>query len=62
MPGNVSLFIGVLFRQSCNSIDYSSCKICLPNKTEDVSLNVFSIIREKNESRLSVIPISCNFT
>lgn len=62
MPGNVSLFIHVLFRQSCNSIDYPSCKLCLPNKTEDVSLNAFSIIRGKNESRLSIIPISCNFT
>ena len=31
--------------RSCNTLDDPSCKICVPNKTENVDLNVFNMIR-----------------
>ena len=34
---------------SCNTLDDPSHRICVPDKTEDVSLNVFNIITRINE-------------
>ena len=34
---------------SCNSLDDLSSRICVPNKTEDVNLDVFNIITGINE-------------
>ena len=36
---------------SCNTLNDLSNKICLPNKTEDLNLNVFNMITEINESK-----------
>ena len=34
---------------SCNTLDDFSSRICVPNKTEDVLLNVFSTMTRANE-------------
>ena len=40
--------------ESCNNFEYPFVGICLPNKTEDVNLKVFNIIRGINESKTLV--------
>ena len=36
------------FNGSCNALDDLSSGMCVPNKTEDVNLNVFNMITRKN--------------
>ena len=36
---------------SCNTLNDFSNKVCVPNKTEDLNLNVFNMIRQINESK-----------
>ena len=36
---------------SCNTLDDLSNKVCVPNKTEDLSLSVFNMITGVNESK-----------
>ena len=35
---------------SCNTLDNQSSKICVPKKTKEVNLNIFSMITRINES------------
>ena len=35
---------------SCNTLDDPSCRICVPNKTKHVNLNVFNKITGTNKS------------
>ena len=43
----------------CNTIDDPSSRICVPNKADDENLNVFNMIKEKNESKSLIKYISC---
>ena len=36
---------------SCNTLNGLSNKVCLPNKTEDLNLSMFNMIRGINESK-----------
>ena len=38
--------------RSCNTLNDLSNKVCVPNKTEDLNIPVFSIITGKNESKV----------
>ena len=44
---------------SCNALEDLSSKICVPNKTNDGTLNVFNMIEEINESRALTTLVSC---
>ena len=44
---------------SCNTLNDSSNKACVPNKTEDLNLSVFSMITGTNESKTLTKHISC---
>ena len=43
---------------SCNTLNDSSNKICVPNKTEDFNLSAFNMITEINESKALIKHIS----
>ena len=43
----------------CNTLVDLSNRVCLPNKTEDLNLNVFKIIKGINESNVLTKHISC---
>ena len=43
---------------TCNAFDRSS-RICVPNKTENINLNVFNIITKINESKILTKHVSC---
>ena len=40
------------FNESCNTLDDLSSKIYIPNKAEDLNLNVFNLITRMNESKI----------
>ena len=44
---------------SCNTLNDSSNKACVPNKTEDLNIHVFNTITGKNESKILTKDISC---
>ena len=44
----------------CNTLDDHCDRLCIPNKTEDVNLNVFSMIARIHESKLLVKFTSCD--
>ena len=44
---------------SYNTLNDLSNKICFPNKTEDLNLNVFNMIAGLNESKILTKHISC---
>ena len=44
----------------CNTVEYSWSKVCVPNQTEDVNLNVFNMITENNESKTLIKHILCD--
>ena len=44
---------------SCNTLNDSSNKVCVPNKTEDLNIPVFNTITRKNESKILTKDISC---
>ena len=44
---------------SCNNLNDLSNKVCVPNKTEDLNLNVFNMITGINESKRLTKHISC---
>ena len=44
---------------SCNTLNVLSNKVCLPNKTEDLNLHMFSMIIGINESKTLTKHISC---
>lgn len=46
---------------SCNKIYEPSGRIHFSNKTEDLHLNVFNLIKELNRSKRLIKHISCNF-
>ena len=46
---------------SCNTLDDTSGRILVPNKTENVNLRVFNMITRINESKTSTKHISCKF-
>ena len=46
------------FKVSCNNLDNLSVRICVPNKTEVVKLNVFTRITKTNESKTLTNDIS----
>ena len=45
---------------SCNTLDNISCRICVPNKTEDVWFSVFNMITRINESNVLKSPCYAN--
>ena len=45
----------------CNIPTDLSNKVCVPNKTEDLNLSVFSIITRINESKTLTKDISCEY-
>ena len=45
--------------RSCNTLNYLLAKVCVPNKTEDVNLNLFNMITEINESKTLTKHTSC---
>ena len=45
--------------ESCNTLNDLSNKVCVPNKTEDLDLSMFSMITEINESKTLTKHISC---
>ena len=44
---------------SCNALNNSSNKVCVPTKTEDLSLRLFNMITGINESEALTKHISC---
>ena len=44
---------------SCNTLSDLSNEVCIPNKTEDLNLNVFSMITGINRSKTLTKHISC---
>ena len=48
---------------SCNTLNDLSNKVCIPNKTEDLNLNVFNIITEINELKTLTkhAPCKCKY-
>ena len=44
---------------SCNTHNYLSNKVCVPNKTEDLNLNLFNMTTGINESKTLKKHISC---
>ena len=44
---------------SCNTLNDMSNKVCVPNKTEDLSFSVFNMISRINESKSLTKHISC---
>ena len=44
---------------SCNILDDLSKRVCVPNKTKDLNLNVFNIITRINESKILTWHKSC---
>ena len=55
------LFVANLDRcvESCNTLIDLSNKVCAPNKTKFLNLNVFNIIKGKNELKTLIKHISC---
>ena len=45
--------------ESCNTLNDLSNKVCVPNKTEDLNLNVFNMITGINELKTLTKHISC---
>ena len=45
--------------ESCNTLNDLFSKVCIPNKTEDLNLSVFSMIRGINESKTLKKHASC---
>ena len=45
--------------ESCNNLNDLSNRLCVPNKTEDLNLNVFNIMTGINESKRLTKHISC---
>ena len=45
--------------ENCNTINDLSNKACFPNKTEDLNLNIFNMIKGINESKTLRKLISC---
>ena len=48
-------------RVSCNPLNDLSDRVCVPNKTEDLSLHVFDMVAGKNESKTLSKYISCEY-
>ena len=46
---------------SCNTLNHLSNKVCIPNKTGDLNLSVFNIIRRINKSETSTEHVSCEW-
>ena len=44
---------------SCNTLNDSSNKVCVPDKTEDLNLSVFNLTKGINESKTLTKHISC---
>ena len=45
--------------RGCNTLNYLLNKVCVPNKTEDLNLSVFNMIKGINESKTLTKHISC---
>ena len=47
--------------RSCNNFDYPFGRICVPNKMENININVFNMITRTNESKTLTkhIPWGC---
>ena len=44
---------------SCNTVDDLSSRVCVPNETEDLNLDIFNMITGINESKTLTKHISC---
>ena len=49
------------FTGSCNTLNYLSNKACVPNKPEDLNLNVVNMIPGINESEILTKHVSCEW-
>ena len=47
-------------KMSCNVVDVLSTKICVPNKTKEVSVKRFSMVTRIDEAKALVKHISCD--
>ena len=47
--------------ESYNTLDDLSNKVCVPNKTKDLSLSVFNIMAGISKSKILTKHISCKF-
>ena len=45
--------------RSCNTLNDLSNNVCVPNKTEDLSISVFNMISKVNKSKTLTKHISC---
>ena len=45
---------------SCNTFNYLSNKVCVPNKTEELNIHVCHLITEINESKTLTKHVSCD--
>ena len=45
---------------NCNAPNHLSSRICVPNKTEDLNLNVFNMTTRISQSKTLMKHISCN--
>ena len=47
--------------RGCSTFDDLPSRTCVPNKTEDVNLNVFNMIAKISESKTLTKHVSCNY-
>ena len=47
--------------RSCNTLNDLSNKVCVPNKTKDLNLNIFNMITEINEPKTLTKHRSCKY-
>ena len=45
--------------RSCNILNDLSNRVCVPNKTEDLNIHVFNLIKERNESKFLTKDMAC---
>ena len=45
---------------SCNSVDDSSTKMCVPSKTKDINFKAFKMIPNKNEAKTMIFHVIAN--
>ena len=46
---------------SCNTHNDLSNKVCVPNKTEDLNIHIFSMITGISESKILAKHVSCEY-
>ena len=59
MPSRIALLSISRCVGSCNTLNDLSNKVCVPNKTKDLNLSVFSVITGINQSKRLTKHVSC---